>query len=211
MIYKISVSVLKLVIALLASFIVFTMVAFLHGFFGDALQKKPAVVHPRLVAMTLPKKHEEQPMTKQNIRVVKTNTGRAGSTGTGQSNMRFVPDLNTESGPDNGNGAMLGSEDLGPEVFENGQTDQSAVAVYTPVVPFPEKAREMNLEGVVKAIFVVNYLGKVTSIEVIKSPDPVFTSEVKRVLATWRFKPAKNKGVPVNVRFSKEIEFTLEQ
>jgi TonB family protein len=69
----------------------------------------------------------------------------------------------------------------------------------------------MNIEGTVKAIFVVNYLGKVTTVDIVKSPDQSFTREVKKTLLTWRFKPAKNKGVLVNMRFSKEIEFKLEQ
>ncbi len=203
--------VVRLCLALAASFLVFTLVSFLHGFFGDALQKKQPAVRPQVVAVTVPKKHEEEPKPLQRIRIVKAPSGRSGNTGGGQSGMRFVPDLGAESGPDNANGVALGSQDLGAEVFEEGQTDEAAVPVYTPSVPFPDQAREMNIEGTVKAIFVVNYLGKVTSVDVVKSPHQLFTREVRRVLSTWRFKPAKNKGVPVNVRFSKEIEFTLEQ
>ena len=208
---KILTPIIRLMVALIGSFVVFTLVSYLHGFFGDALQKKPVAVQPRLVAMAIPKKHEEEPKPQQHVRIVKASAGRQGSSAGGQSNSRFVPDLGAESGPDNGNGVALGAQDLGAEVFEEGHTDEAAVAVYTPAVPFPDRAREMNIEGTVKAIIVVNYLGKVTSVDVVKSPDPSFTREVKRVLLTWRFKPAKNKGVPVNVRFSKELEFRLEQ
>ena len=200
----------RLFLALIASFAVFTMVAFLHGFFGDALQKKPNLVQQRLVPLAMPKKHEEEPKHEQRIRIVKANTGRTGNTGGSQSSMRFVPDLGAESGPDNADGAVLGTRDLGAEVFDEGQTDEPAVPVYSPSVPFPDRAREMNIEGTVTAVFVVNYLGKVTTVDMAKSPDQSFTREVKKVLATWRFKPAKNKGVPVNMRFSKEIEFKLE-
>jgi TonB family protein len=202
--------VLRLCIGLIASFIVFTLVSFLHGFFGDTLQNKPVLVHPQITPVVMPKKRDEEPKTQQHIRIVKTNTGKNGSTGTGQSNERFVPDLNPEAGPDNGNGVALGTGDLGAEVFEEGQTDDPAVAVYTPEVPFPDQARENNIQGIVRAIFVVNYQGKVTNIDVVQSPDLSFAREVKRILATWRFKPARNKGIPVNVRFSKEIEFKLE-
>ena len=124
--------------------------------------------------------------------------------------MRFTPDLSAESGPDNGNGVALGAQDLGAEVFDEGQTNEAAVAVYAPAAPFPDRARELNIEGVVKAIFVVNYLGKVTVVDIVKSPDQLFSREVKKTLLQWRFKPAKNKGVPVNMRFSKEFEFKLE-
>ena len=164
----------------------------------------------RLVPLAMPKKHEEEPKHEQRIRIVKANTGRTGNTGGGQSTMRFVPDLGAESGSDNAGGAVLGTQDLGAEVFDEGRTDDPAVPVYSPAVPFPDRAREMNIEGTVTAVFVVNYLGKVTTVDVAKSPDQSFTREVKKVLATWRFKPAKNKGVPVNMRFSKEIEFKLE-
>lgn len=97
----------RLFLALIASFAVFTMVAFLHGFFGDALQKKPILVQQRLVPLAMPKKHEEEPKHEQRIRIVKANTGRTGNTGGGQSSMRFVPDLGAESGPDNADGAVL--------------------------------------------------------------------------------------------------------
>jgi len=202
--------VLGLSIGLIASFIVFTLVSFLHGFFGDALQNKPVLVHPQVAPMVMPKKQEEEPKTQKRIRIFKTNTGKAGSTGSGQSNERFVPDLTAESGPDNGNGVALSTNDLGAEVFEEGQTDDPAVAVFTPDVPFPDEARQNNIEGTVKAVFVVNYLGKVTNVDIVQSPDKSFTHEAKKVLATWRFKPARNKGVPVNVRFTKEFEFKLE-
>jgi TonB family protein len=202
---------IRLCIALVASFLVFTLVSFLHGFFGDALQKKQETSRAQAVVVDIPKKHEEEVKPVQRMRLVKANTGRSGNTGGGQSNMRFVPDLGAENGPGNANGVALGSGDLGAEVFEDGSTDEAAIPVFTPAVPFPDQARAMNIEGVVKTIFVVNYLGKVTSVDVVKSPDQSFTREVKRVLSTWRFKPGKNKGVPVNVRFSKEIEFTLEQ
>jgi TonB family protein len=210
MIRKSFTMVVRLFIGLIASFIVFTLVSFLHGFFGDAMLSKPVVVHPQVAPMVMPKKQEEEPKTQQHIRIVKTTTGRTGSTGTGQSNERFVPDLSPESGPDNGNGVALNTNDLGAEVFEEGQTDDPAVAMYTPDVPFPDEARQSNIEGTVKAVFVVNYLGKVTNVDIVQSPGQLFTHEAKRVLATWRFKPAKNKGVPVNVRFTKEFEFKLE-
>jgi len=211
MILKIFGIIARLSIALIASFVVFTLVAFLHGFFGDALQQKPIAVQQRPLALPIPKKHEEEPKPLQHIRIVKANTGHMGNTGGSQSNMRFVPDLGAQSGPENGNGVVLGTQDLGAEVFDEGQTDEPAVAMYSPAVPFPDRAREMNIEGTVKAIFVVNYLGKVTTVDIVKSPDQSFTREVKKTLLTWRFKPAKNKGVLVNMRFSKEIEFKLEQ
>ena len=90
---------IRLFIGLIASFVVFTLVSFLHGFFGDALQSKPVLVHPQVAPMVMPKKQEEEPKTQQHIRIVKTTTGKAGSPGSGQSNERFVPDLNPESGP----------------------------------------------------------------------------------------------------------------
>jgi TonB family protein len=201
---------IRLFIGLIASFVVFTLVSFLHGFFGDALQSKPVLVHPQVAPMVMPKKQEEEPKTQQHIRIVKTTTGKAGSPGSGQSNERFVPDLNPESGPGNGNGVALNTNDLGAEVFEEGQTDDPAVAVFTPDVPFPDEARQNNIEGSVKAVFVVNYLGRVNNVDIVQSPDQSFTREAKKVLMTWRFKPAKNKGVPVNVRFTKEFEFKLE-
>jgi TonB family protein len=200
----------RLLIALIGSFAIFTLVAFLHGFFGDALQNKKNSAQPQLVSMAIPKKHEEEPKPQQHIRILKAQTGKTGNSGASPSNMRFVPDLGAQSGPEGANGAVIGAQELGAEVFDEGQTDEPAVAVYSPAAAFPDRARELNIEGTVKAVFVVNYLGKVINVDVVKSSDQSFTREVKKTLATWRFKPARNKGVPVNMRFSKEIEFKLE-
>jgi len=59
--------------------------------------------------------------------------------------------------------------------------------------------------------FVVNHEGKTTNIQVVKTPSPIFTNEVKRAIASWRFKPARNKGIPVNVRYRQVIEMKSVQ
>ena len=85
--------VLGFCVALAASFVVFTAVSYLHGFFGDALQKKPVQVLQHVVAMTIPKKHEEEIKPQQHIRIVKANAGRTGNTGGSQLSPTWVLNL----------------------------------------------------------------------------------------------------------------------
>jgi protein TonB len=100
-------------------------------------------------------------------------------------------------------------EDLNAVVFEQGQVDQDASPSYTPVIAYPERAAEQGLKGTVEVEFVVTHQGKISNIVITKSPSPLFSSAVKNGVATWRFKPAKNKGIPVNQRFRKAIDFNL--
>jgi TonB family protein len=78
-------------------------------------------------------------------------------------------------------------------------------------VSYPLEARERGIEGTLVVYFIIGHDGRVKSIDVQKSPSPIITREAKRTIATWRFKPGKKKGVPVNVRAKKEITFELQK
>ena len=74
----------RLFIALIASFAVFTLVAFLHGFFGEALHAIKAAPQPRLVSVTIPKKPVEEQKPLQHIRILKEQIARTGNSGASQ-------------------------------------------------------------------------------------------------------------------------------
>jgi protein TonB len=96
-------------------------------------------------------------------------------------------------------------------VFEEGETDERPVPMQTTPVAYPLAARERGIEGKLVVFFIIGHDGKVKSIEVKESPSPIITREAKRTIAKWRFKPGKKKGIPVNVRAKKEIDFVLQK
>jgi TonB family protein len=199
----------RLAVAVAVSFFLFTAVSFLHiaiGF-GTKEDKGPQA---RKIALTeiVKKEPEVKKQLPQRIRQVQNNPSR-GKSMLGQMAMRFTPDLTVGSAADGGAGVAMQKEDLNAVVFEQGQVDQDATPDYTPVIRYPERAAEQGLHGTVEVEFVVTHQGKISNIVITKSPSPIFSSAVKSGVATWRFKPAKNKGIPVNQRFRKAIDFNL--
>jgi TonB family protein len=200
----------RLAIAVIVSFFLFTGVSLLHAAVGlGSKADKPQA--RRISALDIIRKPpEEKKAAQQRMRQVSppSNQGRSLD---GQMSLRFAPDLTVDASAEGGAGVALQKQDLGAEIFEQGQVDQDATPEYVPPIPYPERAAEQGLKGAVEVEFVVTHQGKITDIQITKSPSPLFNAEVKRGVATWRFKPAKNKGIPVNQRFRKVIEFNLNQ
>jgi TonB family protein len=135
-----------------------------------------------------------------------------GRSSQGQFDMRFSPDLNVDEAAPDGDGAAISlkKQDLTAEIFEQGQVDEQAIPQHTPGVQYPQRAIEQMIQGEVEVLFVVTYQGKVTDIQIVRTPSPIFVNDVRRTVASWRFKPAKKKGIVVNQRFRKVIEFNLQ-
>jgi TonB family protein len=144
------------------------------------------------------------------VRQVKQSSNEGKTLGN-QIVMKLVPDLSVDAGEGGGDAAVVQSQDLQVEVFEEGETDERPVPVNTTPVAYPLEARERGIEGTLVVFFIIGHDGKVKSIDVQKSPSPIITREAKRTIATWRFKPGKKKGIPVNVRAKKEIAFELQK
>jgi TonB family protein len=200
----------RLVIAVVVSFFLFTGVSLLHAAVGLGSKADKPQAH-RISAMDIVRKPSEEKKTvQQRIRQVASpaNQGRSLD---GQMSLRFAPDLTVDASAEGGAGVALQKQDLNAEIFEQGQVDQDATPEYVSPIPYPERAAEQGIKGTVEVEFVVTHQGKITDIQITKSPSPLFNAEVKRGVATWRFKPAKNKGIPVNQRFRKVIEFNLNQ
>ena len=205
-----SVWLLRLALAIVVSFLLFTGVSLLHSAVGLGSKSNTQQAR-RISALDIVQKPPEEKKTApQRIRQVQSpaNKGRSLEN---QMNMRFSPDLTVDASAQGGEGVALQKQELSAEVFEQGQVDQDASPEYTPLIPYPDRAVELGLKGAVEVEFVVTYQGKTTNILITKSPSHLFTEEVKRGVALWRFKPAKNKGIPVNQRFRRTIEFNLTQ
>jgi len=158
----------------------------------------------RIVAeMIQPPKKEKKKEVQKRIRKVESASSQNMASGM---KFKFTPDLGVEGGE---GVAVASNQNLDAVVFEEGETDEDAVGVYTPGVDFPPRARELGIEGLLEVIIVIGVDGKVTSIDVTTTPHASITSEARKVISKWRFKPAQNQGVPVKIRKKVEFEFRL--
>jgi protein TonB len=154
----------------------------------------------------LMKVQKEKPKPKkvipERLRKIKTQTRsmRAQST-----RFSFTPDLGVE-----GNQAVtLNNDKAETEVFDESETDQPPVPVSTSSVSYPMKARTRGIEGTVEIVFVVDIRGRVIKVDFIQLPHKLFREPVEKTVRKWRFKPAMIKGVPVNTRIKRRINFKL--
>jgi TonB family protein len=197
--------------ACVISFLFFVGVSLLHAMidFGHNNKTQSQATKQVLVEMSR-KPPEERKKAMPQVRQVKQPSNEGKSIGN-QIAMKFVPDLAVDAGSGSGNAAVVESHDLQVEVFEEGETDERPIPLETTPVAFPLEARERGIEGTLVVFFIIGHDGKVKSIDVKESPSPIITREAKRTIASWRFKPGKKKGIPVNVRAKKEITFELQK
>lgn len=200
-----TVAVLAVTAAALAVTIgLFSLFPFLHRYFTENILQIASSRHVRNIIMEYkkPPEKEKRPRERPMRRVATANRGGDAS----PIRFKFTPDLAVE-----GTGEVaMAREELEAAVFEEGETDEPAVPIYQPSVPYPDRARELEIEGTLEAVIIIDTQGKVSSIEVVRSPHAGITAAARKVIATWRFKPARNKGVPVRMRVRQVIEFTLE-
>jgi TonB-like protein len=85
--------------------------------------------------------------------------------------------------------------------------EYSAVPVYPPELSVREK------EGGVEATYVVDITGRVdtTTIQVLRSDDPLFTESVRTALGEALFRPAKRAGKAVRQLVQQRFRFKLAQ
>lgn len=201
----------RLVAAVVISFFFFVGISMLHAMIdlGHNKEKKPKAA--RQVVMEMVRKPpEERKKAMPQVRQVKQPSHEGKALGN-QMTMKIVPDLAVDAGTGGGDAAVVQSQDLQVEVFEEGETDERPVPLTITPIAYPLAARERGQEGTLLVFFIIGYDGKVKSIDVKKSPSPIITREAKRTIATWQFKPGKKKGIPVNVRAKKEIVFELQK
>ncbi len=75
---------------------------------------------------------------------------------------------------------------------------------------YPSQARRMGIEGRVYLQFVVDRDGSITDIQAVKGIGAGCDEEAVRVMKTVpKFKPGKQRGVPVRVRMVMPISFKL--
>jgi TonB family protein len=196
----------RLAAVLTVTFILFMIIPVMHRLFGVNLDARRTGNQVRIMAeMFRPPKPQEK-KAEPRIRSTSGGGGKSSQSGTRASGFKFTPDLGVA-----GSGAiMVQNDDLEAVTFEEGEVDEPVQPLNLPPVPFPDKARELGVEGILEALLVVNESGQVSSIEIVTSPHPSITEQARKVMQRWRFKPARKSGIPVRMRVKQVIEFSLE-
>ncbi len=77
-------------------------------------------------------------------------------------------------------------------------------------VNYPPIAQENGIQGVVVLMFVIERDGRLTNIEVLKTPDRSLSEEATRVLKTSpKWTPGKQRNRPVRVKYTLPVQFRL--
>jgi protein TonB len=78
-------------------------------------------------------------------------------------------------------------------------------------VVYPQKARQLNIQGKVFVRFFIEKDGYVSNVEVVRSADPELDAEAARVIKMLpRMEPAKVNGKPVRITYTIPINFRLK-
>jgi len=96
----------------------------------------------------------------------------------------------------------------GPKVFY--AFDEPPQIIYKAPVRYPELAREAEMEGIVMVLIYVDERGNVFNTQILSSNVPrILEEEALRSTRKWRFKPGKQRNVPVKTTISVPIQFKI--
>jgi len=95
--------------------------------------------------------------------------------------------------------------------YDLSEVDQKPVVLLKLKPPYPYRARQFNIAGYVRVRFLVDKLGQVSRISILKSsPEGIFDSTVRATLVSWKFSPGKIEGNPVSTWVVTTIAFKME-
>ena len=88
--------------------------------------------------------------------------------------------------------------------------DDERIKFLSREVNYPQIAKELGIQGVVRVLFVIHKSGKVICHQVIDGPDDLLNLEVLRVIYIMPdFKPATVDGKPVSAYYEMSMKFEL--
>lgn len=82
--------------------------------------------------------------------------------------------------------------------------------LYAPQPEYPEQARLERVQGVVVLQTVIDVLGNVVDVEVLKGLPAGLTEAAVDAVSRWRFRPASLHGEPVAVRYLVTVSFSVQ-
>lgn len=84
------------------------------------------------------------------------------------------------------------------------------VRMFGPAPPYTEDARQGRVQGVVILEAIIDALGNVDDVKVLKGLPMGLTEQAVQTASEWKFKPATRDGTPVAVFFNLTIRFSLQ-
>lgn len=118
---------------------------------------------------------------------------------------------------DNGDGKIVDIEDKGPYNITDLQErpkypggDDAMYAFLGSNITYPERAKTVGITGIVYVGFVIDELGTITKVELIRGIGGGCDEEAMRVIKKMpRWKPGRQNGHAVKVKFQIPIDFQL--
>ena len=83
------------------------------------------------------------------------------------------------------------------------------VRLHAPDPHYPEEARHARVQGVVILQTIIDKLGNVTDVKVLKGLPSGLTEAAVEAVSSWRFKPATLEGEPVAVYYLVTVSFSV--
>ena len=104
-------------------------------------------------------------------------------------------------------GSGAGLSDRG-EVYMTWEEAPQLIRMVKP--KYPELARKAGVEGKVILQIIVDQDGNVSEPRVIVAQPPgIFEEAALQAIMGWKFKPAKQRGLPISVLMGQQVDFTL--
>lgn len=200
---RIASNIAKVALALVINVALFVIIPVLHDLFGLFTPPVENRSGRRVVAELV--QPEKKPSESRRARVRKVHTARAKGISAGAAR-RFAPDLTVAGAGD----IEVGEQDMAAMILEEGEADEPAVPIRTVQPRYSERLRELEVEGTLQLDMIIGRDGRVESVEIISSPHPGLSAAARKAVMTWRYRPARNKGVPVRIRARKAITFKLD-
>lgn len=82
--------------------------------------------------------------------------------------------------------------------------------VFAPQPPYTEEARQARVQGVVIIRAIIDILGNVTNVRILKGLPGGLAESAQSTVASWKFEPASMNGDPVPVYYNFTVNFTLQ-
>jgi TonB family protein len=98
----------------------------------------------------------------------------------------------------------------GEQVFQLRGDVIAPVRTHAPQPVYPEDARQARVQGVVILQTIIDALGNVTDVRVLKGLPSGLTEAAIEAVSSWQFKPATMDGRPVPVYYMVTVTFNLQ-
>ena len=114
--------------------------------------------------------------------------------------------------PDIGDSVVIPKGPAGPAIgpMQISGNVLAPVRVHSPDPHYPEEARHARVQGVVILQTIIDKVGNVTDVSVLKGLPSGLTEAAVEAVSSWRFRPATLEGKPVAVYYLVTVSFSVQ-